>query len=165
MRFCRGEIHACDDTQSAVPTIVRRFAGSRRRQKAITGNLGQRRLFGRCRPNRSPGRTVVRGRRSASGLARTGRCDRHQECRDRGRATRLQGNRSGLLDAGRVHRRDVPSVQQVHPGHGRARAPIRWGDEGHISAIFGDAIASMTNQVRTMNVWLPRENRTIWHAL
>ena len=27
--------------------------------------------------------------------------------------------------------------------------PIRWGDEGHLRAIFGDAIASMTNQVRT----------------
>ena len=27
--------------------------------------------------------------------------------------------------------------------------PIRWGDEVHLRAIFGDAIASMTNQVRT----------------
>ena len=27
--------------------------------------------------------------------------------------------------------------------------PIRWGDEAHLRAIFGDAIGSMTNQVRT----------------
>ena len=31
-------------------------------------------------------------------------------------------HRSGLLDAGRFHRRDVPPVQQVHSGHSRARA-------------------------------------------
>ena len=31
-------------------------------------------------------------------------------------------HRSGLLDAGGVHRRDVPSVQQVHPARRRARA-------------------------------------------
>ena len=86
--------------------------GSRGRQKASTGDLGQWRLLGRCSPHRSPGRTVVRGRRSASGLASPRCCDRQRERRDCGRATRMHGRRHGL--------RSGTTGTWPHAGEGRA---------------------------------------------
>jgi hypothetical protein len=42
----------------------------------------------------------------------------------------------------RLFRKYIPATAGLAP-------PIRWGEEVHLRAIFGGAIASMTNQMRT----------------